>query len=133
MISKKVILLIEDNEDIRESIAEILELEGFHVLTASCGGMGVSLANLHIPDLVICDIVMCDMDGYTVYDSLRIQQKTKDIPFIFSTAKSENSEILKANSMGVVNYLIKPFNDHDLMKCVDKCLKEGIITNNTIS
>ena len=77
MILKKVILLIEDNEDIRESIAEILELEGYHIITATCGSTGLSLAEQHIPDLVICDIVMSDMDGYSVYNSLKVLQRQR--------------------------------------------------------
>jgi len=123
METQKSILVIEDNEDIRDSIAEILDLEGYVVLTADCGITGLSLAELHLPNLVICDIVMSGMDGYTVYNSLKQKRQTRHIPFIFSTAKSENSEKLKASLMGVENYLVKPFNDHDLIKCIDNCLK----------
>jgi len=119
---KKNILLIEDNEDIRESMAEILDLEGYNVITADCGIIGLSLAEQYLPDLVICDIVMSGLDGYSVYTALKNDLKTKNIPVIFSTAKSEKSDRHKAAVLGVENYLIKPFTDIDLIKCVKQCI-----------
>ena len=120
---KTYILLIEDNQDIRESMAEILDLEGYEVITADCGKAGLNLAAKHIPDLIICDIVMSDLDGYSVYKALQKRSETRHIPVIFSTAKSEKSDRNKASLLGVEDYLIKPFNDIDLIKCVRKCLK----------
>lgn len=122
-VMKTYILLIEDNQDIRESMAEILDLEGYEVITADCGQAGLNLAGKHIPDLIICDIVMSDLDGYSVYKALQKHSETRHIPVIFSTAKSEKSDRNKASSLGVEDYLIKPFNDIDLIKCVRKCLK----------
>ena len=120
---KKSILIIEDNEDIRDSMAELLDLEGYSVITADCGIAGLNLAVQYVPDLVICDIVMSGMDGYSVYNALQKDIKTKDIPVIFSTAKSEKSDRQKALVLGVENYLVKPFNDKDLINCVKKCMK----------
>jgi DNA-binding response OmpR family regulator len=119
---KKIILLIEDNEDIRESMAEILDLEGYTVITADCGNAGLTLALKNQPDLVICDIVMSGRDGYSVVKALQKDKRTQYIPVIFSTAKSERRDQLKAATMGVHDYLVKPFNDQELIRCVKKCL-----------
>jgi len=116
------ILVIEDNEDIRESIMEILSLEGYRVLSADCGLSGLDLATEALPDLVICDIVMRDVDGYSVFNTLHKTIATKNIPVIFSTAKSERSERRKAMLMGIEDYLVKPFDDKDLLIAVKKVL-----------
>jgi CheY-like chemotaxis protein len=121
---KKNILIIEDNEAIRDSIAELLALEGFNVITADCGLAAILLAQGQLPDLIMCDVVMPGMDGYAVLNSLRENIFTYQIPFFFSTANSENREVQKAKAHGVENYLIKPFDGSQLMNCVQKCLLE---------
>ena len=96
----KTILLIEDNEDIRENTAEILDLAGYKVLTAENGKIGVELALEHKPDLVICDIMMPVMDGYGVLHMLQRNEEMMDTPFIFLTAKTERSDFRKGMEMG---------------------------------
>jgi CheY-like chemotaxis protein len=91
----KTILLIEDNADIRENTAEILELANFKVLTAENGKSGVAVAIDQKPDLIICDIMMPILDGYGVIHMLQKNEQTKEIPFIFLTAKAERTEIGK--------------------------------------
>lgn len=119
----KSILLIEDNVDVRESAAELLNLEGFNMITTDCGENALELAEEHLPDIIICDILMPGMSGYNVCATLR--QINREIPFIFMTAKSENADRQKAKDIGVENYLIKPFDGYELINCINKCLQVG--------
>lgn len=123
MPAKPVILLIEDNTDIRECASELLELEGYEVYAAPDGVQGVSLSRLINPDLVICDVVMPIMGGYEVFNELKQDPKYKTTPFVFSTAQSERSEVKKASDLGVSDYLIKPFDDQTLLACVRRHLE----------
>src|SRR6185369_7384575 len=96
----KNILLIEDNQDVRENIAEILELANYEVTQAENGKIGVELAQTKKPDLIICDIMMPVLDGYGVIHLLSKSQETASIPFIFLTAKSERGDFRKGMEMG---------------------------------
>ena len=87
-----MILLIEDDMVLRENTAEILELQDYEVITAPNGKIGIEKAIEHIPDIIICDIMMPEVDGYGVLQSLSSNTKTHHIPFIFLSAKTENSE-----------------------------------------
>ena len=118
----KKILIIEDNDDIRECTAEILDLEGYNVTTANCGEQAITQVALSVPNLIICDIVMPGMNGYEVLGILRKNERTQFIPFIFSTAKSEPIDKQRAQNLGVNNYLIKPFDDLELMNCIRQTL-----------
>ncbi|MEX2597463.1 MAG: response regulator [Salibacteraceae bacterium] len=113
------ILLIEDNEDIRENTAELLELAGYEVETASNGKIGVAKATASIFDLIICDIMMPELDGYGVLHILNKNPKTSSIPFIFLTAKSERSDFRKGMNMGADDYLTKPFDETELMDAIE--------------
>lgn len=116
------ILVVEDNDEIREGTSELLALEGFQVTTADCGIAAISLTDKHIPDLIICDIVMPGMDGFELLIFLRKDKRTQMIPFIFSTAKSEPLDKKRAKDLGVTSYLIKPFDGHQLLACIKKTL-----------
>ena len=107
----KKILIIEDNEDIRSNTAEILELSNYKVTVAENGKAGVSKALENLPDLVICDIMMPELDGYGVLHALQRNDATKNIPFIFLTAKTERNDMRKAMDLGADHYLTKPFED----------------------
>ncbi|HEY0175409.1 MAG TPA: response regulator [Pedobacter sp.] len=122
---QKTILLIEDNKDIRENVAELLELEGFRVITAENGVEGILQAQMNLPDLVICDVLMQEADGYTVFRTLLDGETTRDIPFVFITAKSESSDRAKAMEIGACDYLIKPFDEVELFTCITKMLSKG--------
>lgn len=118
----KKILLIEDNPEVRENTSEILSLANYQVLTAENGKMGVELALKEKPDLIICDIMMPELDGYGVLHVLSKKPETASIPFIFLTAKTEKSDIRKGMSLGADDYLTKPFDDTDLLNAVESRL-----------
>lgn len=120
----KKILLIEDNPDIRENTAEILELAGYNVVTAPNGKTGVDLATKEVPDVIICDIMMPELDGYGVLHILSRKPATAAIPFIFLTAKTEKSDIRKGMTLGADDYLTKPFDDTELLNAVEARLKK---------
>ncbi|CAK9026848.1 Probable transcriptional regulator ycf27 (OmpR-like protein), partial [Durusdinium trenchii] len=121
----KKIVLIEDNPDVRENTAEILELADFEVLTAANGKDGVEIASKEDPDLVICDIMMPELDGYGVLHILSRKESTRNIPFIFMTAKAEKSEIRKGMNLGADDYITKPFDDTELLDAVEARLKKA--------
>ena len=124
-MNKRTILIIEDNLEIREGTAEILDLTGgYEVLTAENGKIGVDMALKHIPDLILCDIMMPELDGYGVLYMLNKYEATKHISFIFLTAKSERSDMRKAMEMGADDYLVKPFDDIELLNAIESRLRK---------
>jgi len=120
----KTILVIEDNPDIRENTAEILELADYRVLTAENGKVGVELAKQEKPDLIICDIMMPELDGYGVLHILSKSVETARIPFIFLTAKSEKDDFRKGMNLGADDYITKPFDDLSLLDAVEMRLRK---------
>jgi CRP-like cAMP-binding protein/CheY-like chemotaxis protein len=118
------ILIIEDNNDIRESTAEILKLTGYEVLQASHGKTGVELAQQHKPDLILCDIMMPELDGYGVLYMLSKNADTATIPFIFLTAKAERVDFRKGMEMGADDYLTKPYDDIELLNAIESRLQK---------
>lgn len=121
----KKILLIEDNTDIRETTAEILQLARYHVITAPNGKEGVKLAQSEIPDLIVCDIMMPELDGYGVLYMLGKDAATSSIPFIFLSAKTEKSDLRKGMSLGADDYLTKPFENTELLNAIEARLKKS--------
>jgi len=122
---KKIrILVIEDNDDIRESIAEILELAGYEVFEAGDGKAGVELAITNLPDLILCDIMMPELDGYGVLYLLNKNPQTSATPFIFLTAKAERMDMRKGMEMGADDYLVKPFDDVELLNAIESRLSK---------
>ncbi|MEO7216518.1 response regulator [Mucilaginibacter sp.] len=121
----KRILIIEDNNDLRESTAEILQLSGYEVLQAANGKEGVELAGKHLPDLILCDIMMPELDGYGVLYLLDKNPETLSIPFIFLTAKAERLDFRKGMAMGADDYLTKPFDDLELLHAIETRLKKS--------
>ncbi|HMO61701.1 MAG TPA: response regulator [Ferruginibacter sp.] len=120
----KHLLLIEDNDEIRENTAEILELAGYKVSTAPNGKTGVELALNNRPDLIVCDVMMPVLDGYGVLHLLNKNPELKGIPFIFLTAKSERSDFRKGMEMGADDYVTKPFTDIELLTAIESRLKK---------
>lgn len=123
----KKILLIEDNQQMRENTQEILELANYKVVSAPNGKIGVELALKELPELIICDIMMPELDGYGVLYLLTKNPTTSGIPFIFLTAKAEKSDMRKGMSMGADDYLTKPFEEMELLNAVDARLKKNEI------
>ena len=121
---QRTILVIDDNTDIRENTAEILDLAGYKTLTAENGKKGVDTAVKEKPSLIICDIMMPELDGYGVLHLLRKNPETLNIPFIFLTAKTERSDFRKGMEMGADDYITKPFDDIELLNAVEVRLKK---------
>ena len=121
----KTILIIEDNAAILENLTEFLELEGYKTLVANNGKKGVELAKKFIPDLIICDALMPQMDGHEVLHLLLGTAKTAQIPFIFSTSMSETVDRTEALRLGADDYIIKPFEVEALLKLVKAWIKIG--------
>lgn len=121
----KKILVIDDNLEMRENIAEILELASYEVVTAEDGKKGVAAAKSENPDLIICDVMMPELDGYGVLHILSKDPKTLGIPFIFLTAKSESVDMRKGMSLGADDYITKPFEETDLLDAVEMRLKKS--------
>lgn len=123
-MNKTRILIIEDNDDIRESATEILELADYEVMQANNGKAGVDLAIQHLPDLILCDIMMPELDGYGVLYLLNKNPQTSTIPFIFLTAKAERLDMRKGMEMGADDYLTKPFDDVELLNAIESRLSK---------
>lgn len=123
----KKILLIEDNFDIRENTVELLTLAGYDVRAAENGKIGVDLAIKEQPDLIICDIMMPELDGYGVLHILGKRSDTAAIPFIFLTALTEKSEVRKGMELGADDYLTKPFDDTSLLNAIEARFRKSSI------
>lgn len=121
----KTILLIEDDEDVRENTAEMLELAHYRVLRASNGKQGVDLARKETPDLVLCDIMMPELDGYGVLHMLGRSPETAEIPFIFLSAKAERSDVRRGMELGADDYLTKPFEESELLNAIEGRLRRS--------
>ena len=132
-LSQTTILIIEDNDDIRESTAEILSLTGYQVHMASEGKSGVDMALKILPDIILCDIMMPELDGYGVLYMLGKHETTANIPFVFMTAKAERSDMRKAMEMGADDYLTKPFDDMELLNAIESRLKKKSAQSSTAS
>lgn len=115
----KKILVIEDNQEVRENLEEILELSGYEVLAAEDGTIGVDLAITHQPDLILCDVMMPKLDGFGVLNILSKRPETSDIPFIFLTAKAEQSDFRRGMNLGADDYITKPFYKDELLVVVE--------------
>jgi DNA-binding response OmpR family regulator len=120
----KKALIIEDSDDIRESTAEMLDLAGYETYTAKNGKIGVEIAMKQIPDIILCDIMMPELDGYGVLYLLQKNPQTSNIPFIFMTAKAERADMRKGMEMGADDYLTKPFDDVELFNAIESRLKK---------
>ncbi len=112
------ILVIEDNHQVRENIIEILENEGFEMFQAESGSIGIDVARKNQPDLILCDIMMPEMDGFQVLEELRRNILTTNIPFIFLTAKDTRDDLRKGMQMGADDYISKPFTIEEVIQAV---------------
>jgi EAL domain-containing protein (putative c-di-GMP-specific phosphodiesterase class I)/DNA-binding NarL/FixJ family response regulator len=112
------ILIIEDEEAVRENILDLLEAEDFETLAAANGRIGVHLAICEVPDLILCDLMMPEIDGYGVLTALRQDPSTATIPFIFLTAKSAKSDFRQGMDMGADDYITKPFTRAELLSAI---------------
>jgi len=118
----KTVLLIEDNTLFREITIEILEMGGYKVIAFTNGKMGLYSVKQNKPDLILCDILMPEVNGYEVLKGLQNDTDTSMIPFVFLTASSENKEIEYGLSMGANGYIRKPFEPKELFSTIERCL-----------
>ncbi|MEI6488665.1 MAG: response regulator [Bacteroidota bacterium] len=118
----KTVLLIEDNTNIRENLHEMLELEGYKVVVAKNGRIGLEAAKTCHPDIILCDISMPELNGYEVFSGLKENQETSHIPFIFVTASADRREVELGLNMGAHAYIQKPFNDEELFETIERCI-----------
>ncbi len=123
-IDMQKILLIEDNDALRENTAEILSLASYQVSIAENGKIGIEMALNNPPDLIICDIMMPVLDGYGVYQIINKNEALQHIPFIFLSAKSERSDLRKGMEMGADDYITKPFTDAELINAIKTRLEK---------
>ena len=127
------ILVIEDNAEMRENICDILSMSGYLLFDAENGKEGVEIALTEIPNLILCDIMMPQLDGYSVLNRLSREETTSSIPFIFLTAKADRSDMRKAMDLGADDYITKPFDDLDLISAVRSRLDKAIRVRTTAS
>lgn len=129
----KNILLIEDDAALRENTAELLELSNYKVSTAPNGSIGIERAQQELPDLIICDIMMPETDGYGVLQKLSEKEETRYIPFVFLSAKTEPKEVRKGMNMGADDYLTKPYDEEDLLNAVESRLAKSTILKESLA
>jgi DNA-binding response OmpR family regulator len=122
----KKILVIEDEPEMRRNLTTILRLEKFHPLPAENGRIGLELAKKEKPDLILCDVMMPELDGYGVIASLRAAAQTVTIPFIFLTAKGEKPDIRAGMNLGADDYLTKPVAKADLLAAIRSRLERAV-------
>lgn len=121
------ILIIEDNRDVRENTSEILELANYNVLTANDGKEGLEIARKNKLDLILCDIMMPELDGYGVLRAIENTPDMAGVPFVFITAKSEAKDFRRGMDLGADDYLTKPFTGNDLLRVVSARIKKNQI------
>ncbi|RSK40425.1 response regulator [Mangrovimonas spongiae] len=123
----KTVLLIEDDAILRENTSELLELSNYNVIVAPNGKIGLEKAITHLPDVIVCDILMPEMDGYDVLQELTKHNTTKYIPFIFLSAKTERQDVRKGMNIGADDYLTKPFEENELINTIKSRIAKSAI------
>src|SRR5947207_8247913 len=125
------ILVIEDNADMCQNIASILKLGRYDVLTSNSGKSGIELAQQSPPDLILCDIMMPELDGYGVLHILSKDPSTANIPFIFLTAKTDMRDFRTGMNLGADDYITKPFDGLELLNVIELRLKKNDLIKTT--
>jgi CheY-like chemotaxis protein/CRP-like cAMP-binding protein len=124
---KKTILLIENDKALLENTSELLEIEGYNVITATNGKFGTEKAKEIIPDVVLCDLMMPEIDGYDVLEMLSDHHTTNYIPFIFLSARSSIKDVHKRMDFGADDYITKPFTKENLITTIENRLEKSTI------
>jgi DNA-binding NarL/FixJ family response regulator len=119
------ILVIEDEPAMRANLHDILEMEGFRPLLAANGREGIAAAQREKPDLILCDVMMPELDGHGVLKALREHESTAHVPFIFLTARGEHADVRTGMNLGADDYLIKPVRVDDLMAAIEARLERA--------
>tara|TARA_R110002124_G_scaffold87407_1_gene224998 strand:+ start:24445 stop:25494 length:1050 start_codon:yes stop_codon:yes gene_type:complete len=129
----KSVLIIEDDTALRENTAELLELSNYTVFTAPNGKLGIEMAKKHTPNIIICDIMMPEVDGYGVLEAISLDSATSHIPFVFLSAKTEHKEIRRGMDLGADDYLTKPFEEDELLSAIESRLAKAEILTKAIA
>ena len=116
------ILIIDDDELFRDTIAMVLEESDYEVLEASEGAQGIEMARTHAPALILCDLRMRGMDGYEALRVLRTDPRTAGIPLVLMTGMTDDESLVEGRRLGAVACLTKPFSIDTLLEAVDGCL-----------
>jgi signal transduction histidine kinase len=128
----KKILVIEDETAVRENLVDLLDAEDFDAIAAENGHQGIQVATEEVPDLIVCDVMMPEIDGYGVLTELRKNPQTATIPFIFLTAKADKSDTRKGMELGADDYLTKPFSREELLAAIaTRIQKQEVSEKNT--
>ena len=120
----KKIVVIEDQAETRNLFIEGLKVEGFQAIGAENGFVGIHLAQEHLPDLILCDVIIPQLDGYSVLTTLRADPVTATVPFIFVTAKGTRADFRKGMELGADDYLSKPCTVDELLRAITACLEK---------
>lgn len=118
------ILIVEDEASIRKGLTEILRLEGFEVMQAVNGAVGANLAREYLPDLIISDVLMPEMNGHQLLEALSLDERTRDIPFIIISALADRDDLRKGMNTGADDYLTKPFTRAELLQAIQSRLQK---------
>ena len=129
----KKILVIEDNDDIRDDVAEMLQLANYNVLTARNGKEGIEMAKKHVPDIIVSDIMMPVVDGFGMLHMLRRDAITEAIPVIFLTSKTDRGDLRNAMESGADDFITKPFNNDELLKAIENRFKRQEVIKKSIA
>ena len=119
------ILVIEDEPEMRRNLVTVLRMEGYEAIAAENGLRGVDLAKAHGPDLILCDVMMPELDGYGVLQALQSDERAATTPFIFLTAKGEKEDLRNGMNFGADDYLTKPVAKADLLKAIRTRLRRS--------
>lgn len=121
----KKILVIEDEPEMRRNISVLLRYKGYHPIEAANGRLGVDLARRDAPDLVLCDVMMPELDGFGVLQALQADARLALIPFIFLTAKGEKDDLRSGMNLGADDYLTKPVGNEELVRAIETRLRRS--------
>ncbi len=120
-----LVLVVEDNPAMNMAICDILELHGYRVLSAANGKVALEMLQETRPDVVLCDIMMPEMDGYTLLRHARSDERLRTVPFIFLTARSSPEDKREAKTIGIEDYLVKPVEPEDLILAIENALRRS--------
>lgn len=131
-VKMKKILLIEDNKELRENVAELLELSDYEVFEADNGINGVEQALQHKPDLILCDVLMPSLDGYGVLHMVQKKPELQHTSFIFLTALNDSADLRKGMMLGADDYITKPFDNADLLNAIEVRLHKAEVNQHLV-
>ncbi|NJN31503.1 MAG: response regulator [Synechococcales cyanobacterium RM1_1_8] len=123
-MASETILVIENEDSVRENILELLEAEGFTGVGASNGKEGIALVEQHDPALILCDVLMPSMSGYEVLRAVRRKHRFEQVPFIFLSAKVSEADAARGLQAGASHYVTKPFSLEELLQVIQACLRQ---------